>query len=101
MKRRKRRKPLTRLAEGDLVSVARGDFSPDDDDVDMRGKVRLWGVSETMYELIAEGTPAVVVSIIRPVVEFDPPSDDSHWITLLIGDKLYEAISDEAYRVEL
>lgn len=100
MKRRKRRRLLTRLSVGDLVTVVQGDWYPDDSDEDIRGKVRLWSLTETMYDFIAKGTPAILVAIDRPVVEFTPPSDDSHWITLLIGDKLYEAISDEAARVE-
>lgn len=99
-KRRPRRKPLTHISNGDLVTVQcvstnfNGDPEPP-------GKVRLWALNETMWDMVENGTPALIVDILRPVKEFTPPSPDSHWIVILIGDKMYEALSDEVVRVEV
>lgn len=54
-----------------------------------------------MWDMVENGTPALIVDILRPVKEFTPPSPDSHWIVILIGDKMYEALSDEVVRVEV
>lgn len=96
-RQRPRRKiqPLTRIHAGDLVTVRQPDNSPAWEEEGLKDTVRLWEVGDTMFNFIPVGTPAVVVSIERAVMEFVPPAPDSHWITLLIDGKVYEALSDE------
>jgi hypothetical protein len=95
-RQRPRRKiqPLTRIHAGDLVTVRQPDNSPAWEDSDLKDMVRLWEVGDTMFDFIPVGTPAVVVSIER-ACGGAPPAPDSHWITLLIDGKVYEALSDE------
>lgn len=93
------RQPLTRISIGDLVTVRRAEGSDVYEEEGLSDVVRLWTVGDTMFNFIPVGTPAVVVSIEHAVVEFEPRAPDSHWITLLIEDKLYEALSDEVEMV--
>lgn len=92
-----RREPLVRLSQGDLVTV-RSSWCGDDNP-ELQGRTRLWLMGDDVWDMVTDGTPALVLKILGPVTEFRAPSPDSHWIMILIGDKLYEALSDEVVRM--
>ena len=91
------REPLVRLSQGDLVTVR--SVPCGDGDPELQGRTRLWLMGDDVWDMVTDGTPALVLKILGPVTEFRAPSPDSHWIMILIGDKLYEALSDEVVRV--
>lgn len=85
--------PLTRMAPGDLLRVARVGWCTSSDE--QPEAVRMWDCSARDFVTLSVGAPAVLVEVLRPVTEFTPPGPDSHWISILHGNRILEAMSDE------
>jgi hypothetical protein len=85
--------PLTRMAVGDLLRVARVGWCTSSED--QPEAVRMWDSCASDFVNLSVGEHVVLVEVLRPVTEFTPPGLDSHWISILHGDRLLEAMSDE------
>lgn len=85
--------PLTRMVAGDLLRVARVGWCTSSDD--QPEAVRMWDCGASDFVTLSVGEHVVLVEVLRPVTEFTAPGPDSHWISILHGDRLLEAMSDE------
>lgn len=89
-RREKKIAPLTRIVPGDLVCIANVPWCAENE-----GGVRMWDVDSHEFVYAPVSSPALLLSVSRPVTEFTAPGKDSHWTTILHAERRLEALSDE------